>query len=296
GKPAVGGQELGACSQRVPEKPDGGTIPNTVRVHVHNSGANGATMTTTTAEKFVHARISDMDMVYVGYCDAIQDDGTLIDFKTSNDPAEYIRRESISHQLPLLAWALREMGEPEIKRVSYRIIARPSIRWKDRQSWSEYVDECHDWFAKPAVSRKIVEHDLPVDWARVERAVWWLTLAAEAVAHLRQFPRHALKNERSCLGRGYNCPFLRLCETDYQPELHRRVLAEDFEPKNQKVHPVEFGMPTISYSQAATVADCEQRWQWGYGDGLQRRFDFEEDDEEPLTVGKMFHSLRELTV
>jgi hypothetical protein len=76
--------------------------------------------------------------------------------------------------------------------------------------------------------------------------------------------------------------------------MQERVRAEWFQAREPREHPVEVAEPCISYSGAKTFADCEQRYAFQYWDRIQRVRRWEEEGEA-LSIGKIFHSLRELT-
>ena len=128
----------------------------------------------TRSEEFVTAPVLRTGWNYIGYIDEVCPDGTLVDFKTAQDANVYIEAQVTSHQLPLLVWALRASTGEEVKRVAYRIIQRPTIKWKAKQEWEDFVAECHDWYAKSSTGSKIVNHVVPVDWDRVIHATGWL--------------------------------------------------------------------------------------------------------------------------
>ena len=246
----------------------------------------------TRSEVFIKAPVPATDWTFIGYIDELPPDGTLVDFKTSNDPTAYIEGQATSHQLSLLVGGLRAMTGEEVRRVAYRIIQRPSIKWKVKQTWEEYVDECHDWFAKPSTSSRIVNHDVPVDWQRVEESFEWLARICERIDWLTG--GRPIKNESACRGRGYTCPFVMLCETSHNPTLQERVREQWFEARERREHPEELKGPVISYSGAKTFADCETRYVYQYWNEIQKVRNWE-DDGEALSIGKLFHSLRELT-
>lgn len=251
-------------------------------------------MQLTRSEVFIKAPVPrSQEWTFIGYIDELPPDGTLVDFKTAQDPSDYIAAQATSHQLSLLVWGLRAMTGEEVKRVAYRIIQRPSIKWKAKQEWEEYVDECCDWFGKQSASgQKIVTHDVPVDWDRVRHAVEWLTRICERIDWMTG--QNPIKNESACRSRGYNCAFIQLCETSHNARVHESVRHQWFEPRQRKEHPEPVEGKCISYSGAKTFADCEVKFAYQYYEQIQKISNWE-DDGEALTVGKAFHRLRELT-
>ena len=250
--------------------------------------------TTSRSELFVHAPVPGTGYTFVGYIDEVSG-GLVTDFKTTDDPLQYIEQQALSHQLPLMVWALKQMTGQEVHEVAYRIVQRPSIKWKEKQTWDEYLAECMDWFDKPSVTgQKIVNHRMPIEPGRVDEAVCWLHRVIDRLEFMKGLTLAPVRNESSCLARGRTCRFVQLCRVAHDARQHHAVKERWFEPKVPRAHPVELPEPLISYSQARELADCDQKWVYGYGWKIQKRREYE-DDGEALSIGKLFHTLREVT-
>lgn len=213
--------------------------------------------------------------------------GTVTDWKTIANPRQYITQKTISFQPELYALGLIEEGHSP-KAVEYRLITRPTIRLKQRQTPFEYLHECVEWLRQEG---KIVEHSLPLLPERIEAAkhfAW--DIASDIVERRRNDRWHA--NESACWKFGTPCEFLKLCEAVAMGTDVGWLIEDRYEPRQYgKDYESEGGKDFLSYSAASCFTTCARQFFWRFERQLQAKH---ETAGEALRIGQLFHQGAEI--
>lgn len=215
------------------------------------------------------------------------DDGVMTDHKIVSDPSRHIEQSTISFQPELYSIALRTTGHA-IHTIGYRLMQRPLLKFKAKQTLAEYEDECVAWLTN-GDGLKVIDHVLPILESRVEMARDWLWTITKRIMEAARTNKW-LTNAAACWQYNRPCPFLALCKLQAQGANVEEEIAEGYE-RVSDVHPELDGVAdgrkdALTYSAASTFALCERRYFWQYREGLRRK---NYDDGEALSVGRLYH-------
>jgi hypothetical protein len=206
----------------------------------------------------------------------------LIDWKTTGDVAAYIARKAISVQLDLYALALEQHGH-RVDSIEFRLVSRPTIKLKAKQTPLEYLDECREWLAAPG---KIVEHSLLLSQQRIEgarRMLWEYSQARLA----QERSGYHMRNEGNCFQWGRACPYLHACEclsmTGDSEAATIKAVSDQYSIGEPETHE---GKEIVRYSSIAAWMSCQQLHRWQYALAMRP---IREQESEALDVGNRFH-------
>jgi len=164
---------------------------------------------------------------YTGKVDIVID-SKIIDWKTCADPLRYITTKTIGFQPELYAIAVGE----NITSIEYRLIKRPTIRLKQKETPEEYLERCIDWLANTDYA--IMEHEVFLNPARIEAAKHWLWNLQKRISEARKSNRW-MRNEIACHSWNRQCEFLSLCEVSCSGGDPKNIQSEMFD-RRDKVH------------------------------------------------------------
>lgn len=218
---------------------------------------------------------------FFGVVDLVEG-SVLVDWKTVGDPDRHIAEKAIGYQLDAYALALEHHGR-NVTRAEFRIVTRPSIRLKAKQTPEEYEAECVAWLAQPG---RVVADELWFNPARLESARIALWNVTQNLLERRRSGRW-MKNEHACFRYGSPCEFLPLCRAQKIGADPETLAGMDYEHRERGGDVVDEGERTsLSYSAISALSLCEMLYFWRYEQQLKRT---SQESGEALVVGKLFH-------
>ena len=223
---------------------------------------------------------------YAGKIDRVK--GTrLIDFKSTGDPARFIKVHTIGHQIDLYALAILHGGWT-IMEVEYRLVRTPTIKLcgKDDNDPVKYQARCEQWIADQP--NGLTEHVLFMNTGRLRRAQHCLWQSSKRILENRQHNRW-LQNPGACYAYERACPYLPLCEAVANDAVWSWIAQEQYEvgpPHPELGDDTKYGGSTLTYTAISTLAQCEMKYYWRFELGLRKRSDY----SEALWLGSAMHA------
>lgn len=206
---------------------------------------------------------------FQGRVDLVEDK-RVVDWKTVSDTALFIQQHSIGFQSELYVMALR-YADIEVDLVEYRLIEKPTIRLCGKDANRDaYENRCVEWLRLTEGALRV--HEVWVTPSRTQKAQAWLWAVSKRLLECRNCSRW-LTNEYACYTFNRTCEFLPLCLLASQGADVEEMIREKYEQKSRHEEIESDGLDVITYSSATTLAICEQRYQYRYERGLQRRDD-----------------------
>jgi hypothetical protein len=148
----------------------------------------------------------------VGKIDAICEDGTPIEHKTTSDTIDekYIYRLNWDDQVPNYLLALSLQRKTIVNKVIYTVVKKPTIRLKQNETPEEYLERCKLWY-EDDTEHKVAT--FPVTRSKDELAA----RQAEIIALSKEMKscKNFYRNPSHCSIMG--CPYASIC-LSYTPE------------------------------------------------------------------------------
>ena len=141
-----------------------------------------------------------------GFIDAVCDDGTPVEFKTTSSPvnmSEYMGRIEHDEQTKLYMLACAKT------RIKYAIIQTPTIRQKKDETDDEFEKRILEWYDES----KVAVFDVDITNERLQKYKDELIATMDEIELCNLF----YPNPNNCSKYGRLCEYAQICETEYDP-------------------------------------------------------------------------------
>lgn len=244
---------------------------------------------TTETERLVSMAIRNPDtgcpsrsFRYFGRVDLIADGHTVIDWKTTSDPAADIQKLTIGYQAECYFLALQAAGLA-VDCIEYRFIQKPGIKLCGKDATPDaYRERCIEWLR--GTQGALMTHNVFLNPSRLEAAQAWLWQASKRVLECRR-TGNWFCNQHACKTWGRACEYLPLCTAKSLGTDANYIIAtqyEDSPPRYTDPH----GLTPIAFSTAGTLGMCERRYYWREECHLKP---IREDTGDALFIGSASH-------
>lgn len=142
-----------------------------------------------------------------GIIDAIDENGTPIEFKTTSSPvnsSEYMGRIGHDEQIKLYMLACAKT------RIKYAIMQTPTIRQKKDETDDEFEKRLADWYDESKVA--VFDVYVPVEQLAKYKQELIATMDEMELCNL------FYGNPNNCMKYGSLCEYAQICETEYDPD------------------------------------------------------------------------------